>query len=113
MKIAIPTNDGLTISADCNQANGFLVITIQLGEIVKEEIRENKTGEIPISVSGQLSMISDCKSVIVHETDTAFASLLERNNKEVVLTRELFITNAYVHYLENNLRKEANTCCCP
>ncbi len=40
VKIAIPTNDGVTISRHFGQARAFLVITFDQGEIVDQELRE-------------------------------------------------------------------------
>ncbi len=40
VKIAIPTNDGVTISRHFGQARAFLVITLDQGEIVDQELRE-------------------------------------------------------------------------
>ena len=39
-KIAIPTNNGKTISAHFGQARAFLIITLDNGEIIEQELRE-------------------------------------------------------------------------
>ena len=109
MKIAIPTNDGLTITPDFGKAKGFLILTVELGEITREEMRWNS-----LNPSDEfLAPINDCGAFIVNDIDPVFHGILSARQKEVIRTRELFITNAYVHFLENRLHKEANTCCCP
>jgi hypothetical protein len=113
MKIAIPTNDGLTLSPDFGQTKGFLILTIELGEIIKEEMRWNKLSDILCSPEGYLTPINDCGVVMVNNIGPVFRGLLIGKEKEIVFTSETIITNAYVHFLENTLRKEANNCCCP
>ncbi len=40
IKIAIPTDDGVTISRHFGQARAFLVVTMEEGEIIDQELRE-------------------------------------------------------------------------
>ncbi len=40
IKIAIPTDDGVTISRHFGQARAFLIVTLDDGEIVAQELRE-------------------------------------------------------------------------
>ncbi|MDP1623533.1 MAG: hypothetical protein Q8M08_14470 [Bacteroidales bacterium] len=113
MKMAIPTNDGLTISSDFGQARGFLVLTIELGEIIQEEMRWNKLSDILCSPDGLLYPITDCQVVMVNNIKSGLEKLVSGQKTEIVHTRESIITNAYIQYLNNTLRKGANTCCCP
>jgi predicted Fe-Mo cluster-binding NifX family protein len=46
MKIAIPTDDGFTINQQLTPTKGFLVFTIQFGEVVEQEMRWNLNNEI-------------------------------------------------------------------
>jgi predicted Fe-Mo cluster-binding NifX family protein len=39
-KIAIPTDDGVTISRHFGRARAFLVVTIENGEVIHQELRE-------------------------------------------------------------------------
>ncbi len=113
MKLAIPTNDRLTLSHDFGQAKGFLILTLELGEIIREEMRWNKLSDILCSADGFLTPIGDCQAVMVNDIGRTFERLVIAQNKEIIRTRESIITNAYVHYLEHTLREKANTCCCP
>jgi len=46
LKIAIPTNDGTTISRHFGQAKAFLIVTLADGEIIEQELRRlPDTGE--------------------------------------------------------------------
>jgi predicted Fe-Mo cluster-binding NifX family protein len=113
MKIAIPTSDGLTLSANFGQAKGFLILTLELGEIVKEEMRWNKLSDILCSPDGILNPITDCQAVMANHVGNTVEGLLTGRNIDIFHTTESIITNAYVHFLESKVRKEANTCCCP
>ena len=113
MKIAIPTNDGLTLSPDFGQAKGFLVLTLELGKITREEMRWNKLSEVLCSPEGFLNHLHDCRAVLVSAIGPTYKGLLERQETEIVRTKESIITNAYLNYRETILRKDSNTCCCP
>lgn len=113
MKIAFPTNDGLSFCSDFSQSKAFLILTCELGEITGEEMRWNKTNDVIFNSDLFLTPINDCQVVMANDIGPLFTGLLRGKKKDIVLTQESIITNAYVHYLENSLRKEANTCCCP
>jgi predicted Fe-Mo cluster-binding NifX family protein len=113
MKIAIPTNDGLTIHPDFGNARGFLVLTVELGAITNEEMRFNPFTTKYFSAPENLDSIRDCQSVILNNINAGFNSLLSDQNKEIIWTKQTIITNACIHYLENNLLKASHTCCCP
>ena len=113
MKIAIPTNDGLNISRNISASRGFLVLEIGLGQILGEEIRWH-TGQ-STSRSGEeiLDQIKDCSTVLSVVIEKPFCKQLTGKRKNIVLTSETIITKAIMEYMEQSLRKESNTCCCP
>jgi hypothetical protein len=113
MKIAIPTNDGLSVSPNFKQARGFLILTLELGEIIREDLKWKTNKDIPGIDGGHLNPINDCQAVMVHDNDPAFFGVSTDIGKEIIRTRESIITNACMHFLENTFRNEANTCCCP
>jgi len=113
MKIAIPTNDGLTLSPEFGQAKGFLVLTLELGTLINEEIRWNLLSDLLCSSDGILNPIADCQVVLVNNIGPLFSKLVSAQKKEIVRTEESIITNAYNHYLNTTLYNETNTCCCP
>ena len=113
MKIAVPTHDGLKIATDFGLADSFLVVTIEAEEIVAEELRRNTLNTYFQKGKGPLALIHDCMTVIVNKVDMAFCELIRENHMSCIETEETLVTNAILHYLENEYRKEANTCCCP
>jgi predicted Fe-Mo cluster-binding NifX family protein len=113
MKIAIPTNDGFTINQDMKKARGFLVSTIQSGEVVNQEMRWNPDWESIKLEDIDYQNLIDCEKVIVGETGFDQGSYLQINKTEVLHTDETMITNVLMEYLNTSLLEEANTCCCP
>jgi predicted Fe-Mo cluster-binding NifX family protein len=113
MKIAIPTEDGLTVNQYFTPVRGFLVSTIQFGEVVKQEMRWNPDTEIMASEDRSYQNLFDCEKVIVREIDFNQRNYLQSQKKEVIKTEEPIITNVLMQYLSTSLQKEANTCCSP
>ncbi len=113
MKIAIPTEDGLTISQNFATAKEYLVSTIKLGEIVFQEVRLNPPGEIRASLERNYHGIEDCEKVIVREIDPKEMVYLKNHEKEIIKTREANITAALIKFLDFSAHEETNTCCCP
>ena len=113
MKLAIPSDDGLAINPSLEKAKGFLILSIELGEIVTEQMRWNKLSDIICSSDGLLHPIRDCQYVLVNRVGPACQSLIMAHGIEILRTSESIITNAYIHIQEKILSREANTCCCP
>jgi predicted Fe-Mo cluster-binding NifX family protein len=113
MKIAIPTDDGLTLAEKVRPAKGFLVVTVQLGEIVNQQLRWNLKNGVMTQEESLYGNLMDCDSIIVREIEEGQKDYLKSESKEVIPTREKIITCALMNYLNSSLRKESNTCCCP
>ncbi|MCX6245617.1 MAG: hypothetical protein NTU98_13065 [Bacteroidetes bacterium] len=113
MKIAIPTEDGLTISQNFATAKEYLVSTIQLGEIVRQEMRLNSPAEIMAVEEKTCRNIEDCEKVMVREIDPEQMDYLKIHKKEIIRTREANITEALIKFLDFSSHEETNTCCCP
>jgi predicted Fe-Mo cluster-binding NifX family protein len=111
MKIAIPTNDGINIAENTLDASGFLILSVEFGEILKEEIRwKNTEGKKNITET-ICDMINDCPTLLVSKvSDNASPQL---SGLHIIPVKETIITNIIVNYLSETLHKEANTCCCP
>lgn len=112
MKIAIPTNDGLLISTQLNTASDYLVLTIELGEIMNQEMRKmnlksNSGSENPFEI------IRDCNVIIAKGIPEELIPVLERQGKVIVKTKETIITSAFIQYLGTVYKNESNLCCCP
>ena len=113
MKIAIPTNDGLNIEPVFEAARGILVITFELGEIVQEEMRWNKLQDMLTSGEGFFCTCRDCDDILVNSISDRFESVLTAKGKIVQHTKETIITRALVQYMQEQLRREPDYCCCP
>ena len=112
MKIAIPTNDGLRIAPAFDTSDGFLILTLVLGEIVDEEIRPKHNSGL-VDLDQAFSQLSDCSLVVVREISESSARFFQNKNIPVIRTEEEIITNIIVHYLEHEYQEASNTCCCP
>jgi predicted Fe-Mo cluster-binding NifX family protein len=113
MKIAIPTEDGFTINEHFMPAKGFLLTTIELGEIIRQEMRWNSHGDIHTTEDESYINLADSAIVIVRGIDYIQSNYLKLHKKEVIISKEKMITNVLMHYLQTSLQKESNTCCCP
>lgn len=113
MKTAIPTNDGIMVASSFELAKGFLVLTIELGQVVKEELIWNKAGYITESPDSYLNPINDCSTVLVETISDTLKMVLNRKGVTLIQSSDSIITNAILHYLENEVRKAADYCCCP
>jgi predicted Fe-Mo cluster-binding NifX family protein len=112
MKIAISTNDGLMTAPNFETSDGFLILTLIGGEIVKEEIRRKNKPALD-DFDQVFSQLSDCSSVIVREISESSQQIFMDKSTPVIRTKEEIITNVIVHYLEHEYREASNTCCCP
>ena len=113
MKIAITTNDGLSVAQQFSSAKGFLVMTIQLGEIVQQEMRWNSTTDTSGSNDAPDPNLMDCDTVIVHNKGINSKIYFLSLQKEIIDTDETIISKALLKYLNKSLLKESNVCCCP
>ena len=113
MKAAIPTNDGIMMATSFEQAKGFLIVNIELGEVVKEELILNKAGYTADSPEGYLTQINDCSAVFADAITGSLKSLLNNKGITLIQSKDSIITNVIVHYLEREVGKAADYCCCP
>jgi predicted Fe-Mo cluster-binding NifX family protein len=113
MKIAIPTNDGFSINPHFTITRGFLVSTIQFGEVIEQEMRWNPNNEVLKSVEESYKTLIDCDIVIVREITLNQNDFLTSHRIDVIKTDETIITKVLMWYLQTVMQKESNTCCCP
>lgn len=111
MKIAIPTNDGLHIADDEFSAKGFHVFSVELGEIIDEELRWNMINEIGSIENKTFDTINDCSVILVK--NSIVISERDAGGMIRIPVDETIITKIIWHYLSEVLMHEANTCCCP
>ena len=113
MKAAIPTNDGIMMASLFEQAKGFLVLNIELGKIVKEELIWNNTRYIADSPEGFLAPLNECSAVFAEKIADSLKSALGKKGISLIRSHDSIITNVIVNYLENEVGKAADYCCCP
>jgi hypothetical protein len=113
MKIAIPTDDGIMLSAYANSPKGYLILTTAGGEIVNEELRWNKLSEILTSENGNMYNLVDCSAIIVGGVTKELQNFLNPRQIEPVTTKEVIITKIIMEYLSKTLARESNYCCSP
>jgi hypothetical protein len=112
MKFAIPTNDGINVASDFTSAKGCLIVTLVLGEIVKEDLRWRDPSS-GLDTHQICSAVEDCTLVIIRDPDPGTRKMFDERNMTVIATKDGIITNAIVHYLEHEHLEASNTCCCP
>jgi predicted Fe-Mo cluster-binding NifX family protein len=113
MKIAIPTDNGLIVARQFRTAKGFLVLTIELGEIVNQQIMWNLPEDVSGPENGWFRNLRDCDCIIAGDIEDATEKYLRSEKIEIIRTEETIITRAILNYLNISLRKETNNCCCP
>lgn len=113
MKIAIPTDDGIKFPALIKNPKAFLVITIESGEIINEELRWNKLFNAHPGVDSILTNLSDCSIFIINKNSDFSHEILPSESLEVITSKEEIITNVIMEFLHTTLQEESNTCCSP
>jgi hypothetical protein len=112
MKVAIPTDDAIHIHPDPVSAENFLVFTIQLGEIIEEKFFRLSGKQS--DTQGNSSLIPGDWSYLIlpemHEEETYIPT---ENPIKIYYTRDSIITKIIWSYLNDVLRKESNSFCCP
>jgi predicted Fe-Mo cluster-binding NifX family protein len=116
MKIAIESNDGITIKSPFLPTQGYVVYDITESDIVGSEYRESgakkkrpTSDEIAISAKAQ-SLLNDCSAIISRGMDRSNLDIFKKEGKDVFITfktstkdavrlymRELLIGNKIVH----------------
>ncbi|MEI7660924.1 MAG: hypothetical protein WCK34_01940 [Bacteroidota bacterium] len=113
MKIAIPTEDGIMMSSYAINPRGFLVLSVEGGEITAEELRWNKPGDILTQMNGVFCNLADCNTIIVNVATSDLQEWIKSQQVSVVTTNEVIITKVIMQYMDTTLLMESNTCCSP
>ncbi len=123
MKIAIPTNDQITISKHFGRSKGFFIVEIENNEIInkvyKENTNNNHSKGLHLHHSHDkehnhnhkhiLDAIEGCKTVISGGMGKRLYKDFENNNIQVFMTQENDIETAVKLFITNELdinRKE-------
>ena len=113
MKAAIPTNDGIMMASSFEKASGFLMMDIELGQIVKGELALNKTAYDAHSPETYLNPLNDCTAVFVKTIPDSLMALLIKKGISLIYSNDQIINNIMFNYIEHEVRKAADYCCCP
>jgi len=118
MKIAVPTDDIITVSDSLINARWIKIFTFQSEYVTGESILKNPRNENGNSTSFQFfthlgDLLSDCDAIIVHENDPVDSEILAKNQLHEVRTREEIITNAVIGYNARIVSYNSNRCCSP
>jgi predicted Fe-Mo cluster-binding NifX family protein len=113
MKIAIPTDDGLHISARCENAKGFVIAEVERDKILHEELHWKPVPDPGDPRTSALSLINGCKVLIAGDSWENCINLSTHSDVEVVLVKETIITNVLVEYIKDQALTASNNLCCP
>lgn len=130
MNIAVPSNDGIIVSAHFGRSKGFLVFETQNQEIINTAYRSNDVtahasgshhehshdhnhggSEHSHSHKGILSVLEDCEAVIAGGMGNRLYVDLQAAGKKVYITRESSARQAVLLMLQNQLDNNPETCC--
>jgi predicted Fe-Mo cluster-binding NifX family protein len=109
MKIAIESNDGLTIKSPFLPTNGYVVYDVDESEIVGSEYRKkNQRGKV---TNGEKTFISsnidpllkDCSAVITRGMDRNNLDVFKKEGKDVFITFKTSTKDAVRLYLREQL----------
>jgi len=115
MKIAFPTNDGVTIASHFRRSSEFKIFDIEGNKILRTELRP--TGSLYSSSSNAykrssrehhqiqkdiIDVIEDCDRVMVNKIRKRHLSMLVAHNTVVDTTRERDINKAIKYYFKDN-----------
>jgi len=112
MKIAIESNDGVTIKSPFLPTKGYIVYDIDQSDIVNSEYRKNrqKNGEREIVSKKSETVLNDCAAIISRGMDRSNLDIFKKEGMDVYITfktstkdavrlymRELLISNKLAH----------------
>ena len=112
MKIAIPTNDAINIHDPFDSVKGFVVFTLQFGEITEEEYRQPSINDSQTNWN-MLGLLNDCTHLIVSAPAEQALFIHGKDKPKVITTMETNITKIILNFMNESHRHESNTCCCP
>ncbi|NNG28052.1 MAG: hypothetical protein HKM87_11030 [Ignavibacteriaceae bacterium] len=104
MKIAIESNDGVTIKSPFVRTTGYLVYDIEPSGIKCTEYRKTALNSRAVSpVTKQPAMVTDCKTVISRGMNRGNLQSLRQKGIDVFITFKSSARDAVKIYLKENL----------
>ncbi len=104
MKIAIESNDGVTIKSPFVRTTGYLVYDVEQSGITGTEFRKTAPKEKTVNPVTKLpAMVNDCKTVISRGMNRGNLQSLKEKGIDVFITFKLSARDAVKFYLKENL----------
>jgi predicted Fe-Mo cluster-binding NifX family protein len=110
MKIAIESNDGVTIKSPFLPTNGYIVYDVDKSEIISREYRENSrknkkraNGDIVFVSNNIHSLLNDCSTIISRGMDRSNLDIFKKEGKDVFITFKTSSKDAVRIYLREQL----------
>jgi predicted Fe-Mo cluster-binding NifX family protein len=116
MKVAIESNDGVTIKSPFIPTKGYVVYDVDESDIINTEYRESSfrkkkgIGELVVNSKSIHSMLNDCSAIISRGMDRSNLDIFKKEGMDVFITfktstkdavrlymRELLISHKLVH----------------
>lgn len=124
MRIAVPTNDGVSMSEHFGRSAGFLIFGVEDGRIATREMRSNQGQECHTGDHGAehacgaqghggiAAMLSDCQFVLCAGMGQRAADALRANGISAILVQPAGSAEETVaSYLAGKLRPATGGCC--
>jgi predicted Fe-Mo cluster-binding NifX family protein len=125
MKIAIPTNDGTSISEHFGRSASFLIFDIENGHIKRRELKPNgakhshspgtcdhrTTGSEPHSHAGILAALAGCDIVICAGMGQKAAEALRSFGTQILVAPPASAEDTVVAYLAGKLTPQTERFC--
>jgi predicted Fe-Mo cluster-binding NifX family protein len=112
MKIAIASDDKITISHHFGRAKGFMIFDLANDKVLSEEYRENvgkSNGECgSCNHSLMINNIKDCELVISYGMGQHIYDDLSENNIKAVVTEEKTVKDALNKFIKNDLKNRTD-----
>ncbi|MBT8387181.1 MAG: hypothetical protein KJO12_07195 [Ignavibacteria bacterium] len=107
MKIAIESNDGVTIKSPFVRTTGYLVYDVEESGIKGSEYRRRALKpRIDDNMNKSQALVNDCETVISRGMDRGNLQSLKQKGIDVFITFKLSAGEAVKSYLKENLINE-------
>jgi predicted Fe-Mo cluster-binding NifX family protein len=109
MKIAIESNDGVTIKSPFLPTTGYVVYDVDESEIISSEYRENsrkkkRADGDKMFISGNIhSLLNDCSAIISRGMDRSNLDIFKKEGKDVFITFKTSTKDAVRIYMREQL----------
>ena len=119
MKIAIPTNDGISITSNTKFLKGFKTFEIQDGKVLKEsfitglDLLVSQPTDVDADMQTMnplVAAIADCRIVISNGLDKKLFEDLLRAHKEVYITEATEVRLAMRRFIYQTLKNHPELC---